>query len=268
VTERPQLYEAEGLAVESYDSFQSERQDSPIAGDCSFYLELAQAAGGAVLELGAGTGRVVWSLATAGIEVVGLDLSRSMLALAEAKRANQPPETGMRASFVEGSMESFDLGRSFALIICPFRAFQRMLSPEAQRRTLDCVRRHLQPGGHLALHLFDPRLNLLQPDIPPPEERRETVLPSSGNRVKFEIVQRRNDPLHQVMEEVWQFHELAADGAELRREQLTLTLRWTYRWEMRHLLELCGFEVVAEYSDFSKSPPAYGKEQIWVARRP
>ncbi len=45
-------------------------------------------------------------------------------------------------------------------------------------------------------------------------------------------------------------------------------MSWIYRREMRYLFELTGFEVLAEYSDFAKSPPAYGKEQIWVARKP
>ena len=44
-----------------------------------------------------------------------------------------------------------------------------------------------------------------------------------------------------------------------------MALRWTWRWELRHLLELCGFVVVAEYSDFARSGPAYGKELIVVA---
>jgi len=47
-----------------------------------------------------------------------------------------------------------------------------------------------------------------------------------------------------------------------------LTLRWTYRHEMRYLLEICGLEPIAEYSDYAGSPPAYAGEQIWVARRP
>jgi hypothetical protein len=42
-------------------------------------------------------------------------------------------------------------------------------------------------------------------------------------------------------------------------------MRWTFRYEMRHLLRLCGFRVLEEYSDFRKSPPSYGKEQVWVA---
>jgi hypothetical protein len=44
-------------------------------------------------------------------------------------------------------------------------------------------------------------------------------------------------------------------------------LRWTYRFEMRYLLEVSGFEVAAEYSDFRGSPPQYAAEQVWVARR-
>ena len=47
---------------------------------------------------------------------------------------------------------------------------------------------------------------------------------------------------------------------------LELALRWTYLWEMRHLLQLAGFVVDAEFSDFRGAPPAYGKEQIWLAR--
>jgi hypothetical protein len=45
-----------------------------------------------------------------------------------------------------------------------------------------------------------------------------------------------------------------------------MALRWTYRWELRHLLELCDLAVDAEYSDFAGSAPAYGKELILVAR--
>jgi hypothetical protein len=36
---------------------------------------------------------------------------------------------------------------------------------------------------------------------------------------------------------------------------------------MRHLLVLAGFAFESEFSDFAGAPPAYGKEQIWIARR-
>ena len=82
------------------------------------------------------------------------------------------------------------------------------------------------------------------------------------------VLRRRTEPLHQLMTEVWEFTELDEVGNTLRSERETLRMRWTYRFEMRYLLGVSGFEVEAEYSDFRGSPPAYAAEQVWVARRP
>ncbi len=70
------------------------------------------------------------------------------------------------------------------------------------------------------------------------------------------------------MAEEWEFVELSQSGVSLRRETERLELRWTYRYELRYLLELTGFRIEAEFSDFHSSPPAYGAEQVWVAARP
>ena len=45
-----------------------------------------------------------------------------------------------------------------------------------------------------------------------------------------------------------------------------MALRWTYRWELHHLLKLCGFMIEAEHGDFAGSASVYGKELIVVAR--
>jgi hypothetical protein len=69
-----------------------------------------------------------------------------------------------------------------------------------------------------------------------------------------------------LLTEVWEFAELGLEGNPLRREEETLRMRWIYRFEMRYLLEVSGFEVLGEYSDFRGSPPKYAAEQVWVAR--
>ena len=46
-----------------------------------------------------------------------------------------------------------------------------------------------------------------------------------------------------------------------------LTLRYVYRYEMQHLLELCGYKIEALYGDFRRGLFRYGGEQIWIARR-
>jgi hypothetical protein len=75
------------------------------------------------------------------------------------------------------------------------------------------------------------------------------------------------DHVNQVRRDLWRYRAFAADGTIAEEEPVELSLRWTYRWELRHLLTLAGFAVEAEYSDFAYARPAYGKEQIWIARR-
>ena len=90
--------------------------------------------------------------------------------------------------------------------------------------------------------------------------------PISGNKVQVEVLKRVNEPLFQYFTETWRFTEFGPDNATVvRQEKETLRMRWTFRYEMRHLLRLCGFRVVEDYSDFQKSPPSYGNEQVWVA---
>jgi SAM-dependent methyltransferase len=266
MNELPLYYQRPGLNVETYAVLTA--QGGPgVDGDVAFYLRHAQRTGGPVLELGAGTGRVSWALAQVGLEVVGLDLSPAMLACAQAQAADMPAGVRERVQFIRGDMADFDLTRTFSLVLIPFRGFQSLTTPEQQRRCLGCIHRHLQPGGCLIIDLFDPRLDLCLPNTPPWPTKGTVRHPRTGQPVTVESVSRSTDPLRQVFAEAWRFTETTDGGEVVRQEEETLILRWTYRWEMRYLFELTGFEVLAEFSDFHESPPAYGREQLWVVRR-
>ena len=66
--------------AEVYDAIYAGREDT------SFWQEIAAGAvGGAILELGCGTGRVLLPLARVGHEVTGIDLSERMLDVCLAK---------------------------------------------------------------------------------------------------------------------------------------------------------------------------------------
>ena len=44
-------------------------------------------------------------------------------------------------------------------------------------------------------------------------------------------------------------------------------LRYIYRWEMHHLLELCGFEILELYGDFDRSQYNESSlEMIWIVK--
>jgi SAM-dependent methyltransferase len=252
----PNAYYAQGLGVETYDLFTG---GGLLEGDVDFYLEQARGFGGPILELACGTGRILSPLAQAGHDVLGLDLSRAMLDRAALK-------PGLAAVLRQGDMRDFSIERSFALIIIAARSFQHLVDPAGQRAALSCARRHLRAGGHLILDLFDPKFELLfdpRPSAVPPREARH---PETGEWVRRSVVARDTDPLHQTVKETLRFEVLDTAGAVRATEETSWTLRWSLRQEIRYLFELCGFAAVAEYSDFKGAPPAYGHEQLWIAR--
>jgi SAM-dependent methyltransferase len=236
-------------------------------GDTKFYLGLARSLGDRVLELGCGTGRVAIPLAEAGLQVTGLDLSRGMLAEARRKAELLQSDASGRLTLVEGDMANFDLAAEFDLVVIPARAFAFLLAPEAQRSCLARVRACLRPGGGLAIDVFDPRLEWCVPGERPGQTDESGLLPN-GNTLRVRAVVRHNDAVAQVLRETWRFTETEPNGGLVREVDEVLALRWTYRYEMRHLLELAGFEAISEASGYGGEPPAYGLEQVWTCRRP
>lgn len=261
-------YEADNLCTEIYDAVAAVViPASPVDGDINFYRRLAREAGGPVLDVGCGTGRVAAALAADGHDVVGIDLSAPMLRLAERRREGLPAEVAARISLLRGDMATFALAREFPLVVTPSRVFQFMLTPEAQRQALSALRAHLRPGGRLVLDLFDPLLDRVVPSTDSPTGCIEVVHPTTGNRVTWQVTARNPDPARQLIVDDWAASEIDASGGVIRTDTERLTLRWSLRSEMRLLFEIAGLEVVADYGDFKGGPPAYGHEQVWVLRR-
>ena len=124
--------------------------------DNEFYLARMAAAGGPVLEMGSGTGRLLREALRRGIDAWGIDLSQAML---ERCRAQLPAEQSERASVADAV--SMRLGRRFTLVAAPFRVLSHVPSIEDQLRLLDTVHEHLVPGGAFVFDLYVPNPKLL-----------------------------------------------------------------------------------------------------------
>lgn len=118
------------------------------AEDLPLWHELARAAGGPVLDVGAGTGRVTLELARAGHEVVALDLDPELLAALRERAGGLPVQT------VAADARAFSLQRRFALVLAPMQTVQ--LLDGRVDDFLGCVAAHLAPGGTFAAALADP----------------------------------------------------------------------------------------------------------------
>lgn len=240
-----------------------------LRDDVAFFVEMALAAGGDVLEVACGTGRVLIPTARAGATVTGLDLSRGMLDVCRARLAAEPDDVGRRVTLHEDDMCTFDLGRTFALVTVPFRGFQHLLTVDAQRRALQRIRDHLAPGGRFVLDLFNPSLPLIGDErwLQAPLVEPEVVLPDGRRFVRsLRIVDRDWFEQVQTVEIV---HEVSWPDGRRERRAGTTRLRYLFRFEAEHLLAREGFAIEALYGGYDKAPygATYPGELVFVAVR-
>jgi SAM-dependent methyltransferase len=111
--------------------------------DLALWEELAAAAGGPVLDVGAGTGRVALHLARAGFSVTALDVDGELLAELE-RRAG---DAGLDIPTVVADAADFDVS-GFALVAVPMQTIQ--LLPD-RAGFFASARRALAPRGLVAL---------------------------------------------------------------------------------------------------------------------
>jgi SAM-dependent methyltransferase len=238
-------------------------------GDVDFFVSQAVAARGPVLELGCGTGRVLLPCARAGAAIWGLDFSETMLARCRRKLAAQPQEVRQRVVLQQGDMRNFRFDTPFQLVTIPFRPFQHLTEVEDQLACLSSIHRALADGGRLILDVFNPSLDALVDDSRCVEQPSGDPFTLPDGR----IVERREqissrDYLGQVVNAELIFHVTHPDG---RRERLvqSLQMRYLFRFEIEHLLARSGFEIVAAYGDYKRTPLEAGpaQELVYVARK-
>ena len=215
-----------------------------VTEDVDFYVAEARKAGGPVVELGVGTGRIAVPTAQAGVRVIGVDSSERMLEVcrARAEEAGVMDLLDLRL----GDLRRPPVDAQVRLVTCPFRALLHVESDEERLRTLRRIRELLLPDGRFVFDVFAPS--------------REDVEETDGRWLEREPG-------------IWE----RADW-DLRRRVLTLSVRgesgetrmalaWRSPEEWRALIERAGFEVLACYGWFDMRPYEGGEDTVWVARR-
>jgi ubiquinone/menaquinone biosynthesis C-methylase UbiE len=227
----------------SWDEAFAERYDewaADMTEDVAFYVELARAADGPLVELAVGNGRVAIPVAReTGRRVIGIDFSPAMLEQARDRAAAARVELDLR----EGDMRELALDQPAALIYCPFRALLHLPTWADRRRTFERVAGGLQPGGRFAWnafafdHAIASRLDGQHHDAPVPHTLRYAI---GDNRIDI---------------------TLDGDG--------TSSLGWATKYEWLGLIDVAGLELEALYGGFGREPfDDESREYVFVARRP
>ncbi|MCP4645573.1 MAG: class I SAM-dependent methyltransferase, partial [bacterium] len=211
-----------------------------LEGEAEFYVGQAVRIGGPALELGCGTGRIAIPMAMTGVDATGLDMSGAMLERCRDKLEAVSPVEGS-LELVEGDMTEFELERTFDFIAIPYRSFMHLMTSEAQRSCLKCVRRHLNEQGTLILNLWAAKPSAIAAQLNTDDDQLEYVgrYPVPGTEISMldHCAAEYNEFAQSLVEEHL-LQEIDGDGNVLGTETLHLTRTWlTYR-EMDNLVRL------------------------------
>jgi len=215
-----------------------------VTEDVGFYVDQALAAGGPVVELAVGTGRIAIPIAEAGIPVIGVDASPEMLAVARAAA-----ESAGVVELVDlrlGDLRDPPVSERVPLAICPFRSLLHMETEAEKLRALRAVHRLLEPEGRFVFDVFAPRPDDIEETHGRWLEREPGI---------FELA---------VWDEGTRTLALSVRSGEAAA---TFRLHWLSAPEWLRLLDQAGFEVEALYGWFDLRPCEDDEDMVFVCRR-
>jgi 2-polyprenyl-3-methyl-5-hydroxy-6-metoxy-1,4-benzoquinol methylase len=234
-------------------------QDEGYYDDYPLTEQWARSAGGPLLDLACGTGRMALRLAEQGYQVTGVDITPEMIARARQKAAMQ----GVSIEWVVADARAFHLQKQFPFIYMLENVFQFFLTREDQEAMLARVREHLLPQGRFLFETRNPTpRNLQQVRYPEPQQ---FALPDGGQLVATE--QQHYDPMTQIQHYTRHLTFLHPGG---QREERThrVALRYVYPQEMEALLYYNGLQIRACYGSWQQEPlTATSRSMIYVCQK-
>ncbi len=245
------------LRAETYDYFFPDRSWETVG-----WVRLARRYGRRVVQWMCATGELACGLARRDLQVTGVDLTPEMLRVAERRGAALPPD--QRPLWVEDDVRDATLPHhDYDMAFIAGNAFGHMLTREEQLDALTTVRRHLRPGGGLALAL-----------APAPTEShpRQTRIsgparPTPPGLTLRQVVHTRYDADPRMLA----VHEQVEVrlGEQQRMFEYAFSLRLFTPDEVVHLLTRAGFVGVGMFGDFDLRPwSASAPQWIVCAERP
>jgi len=215
--------------AEVYDDWYDDVSD--VAATVAMVTRLA--AGGPVLELGVGTGRLAIPMAQAGLEVHGVDTSEAML-----RQLREKPG-GDRVQCVTGDMVHDAPTGPFAVVLVAYNTFFNLPTADRQREAMGQIAGRLAVGGHLIIEAF-------VPDDPAPQGSQVSLRSMTADRVVLSVSV--DDPAQQRAEghliELTEGH-----GVRLR----PWSIRWARPSELDDMASTAGLTLAQRWGDVTGS---------------
>ena len=223
-----------------YDAFVRAEADLP------FWLEECSAFPGAVLELMCGTGRLSLPLRRAGIDLVCVDGSLSMLDVLRGKLALG----GLSAPVIHCDVAALPFSAGFALAILPFQSFNELVTPMEQLAALRGVAAALRPGGRLVFTAHNPPVRLRGVAQGLTEVTRAPFGLGGEVAVALDVRYRPDEGMVEGVEVVT---ALDADGRIVAEHRLPIRFALIDLPTLQARLREAGFDTEAVYGSYDRS---------------
>jgi len=207
---------------------------------------------GLVLELGCGTGSMTRRLVDRGYDMIGIDYSEEMLAIA---RENSSDDYNIL--YLCQDMREFELYGTVAAVVSVCDSMNYILSEEELRKVFRLVNNYLDPGG---LFIFDLDTEYAYKEIlgdnTIAENREEGSFIWENTYYEDEMVNEVNLTLFLPEEE------------DLYRKYEETHYRKAYSIEViTRLIEEAGMELVAVYDMLTEKKPKKDSERVYIIAR-
>ncbi len=228
--------------------------------DIPFLVEEMREAGGPVLELACGSGRVTFPLAQEEYEVWGIDNSPEMLKIFEDKKKNEDPRVVKRIHISQQDMCDFQIEQKFKLIMIPFNSFLLLTDRNDFDRCLQCCLRHLDDDGRFIIDVFSPNFELCAVKEPKMQFLQHFYIQATRKVVVLWELARR-DMANQLIDIDFLYEEYDQDGKVTQRVH-NLKMSIIFRYELLYLLEKNGFLVMDVFGNYDRSEFSQTSPQI------
>lgn len=239
--------------AESYDQLTTDVRYSKWADYLEKHFKKCSLPVHTVLDLACGTGSLSAELSLRGYEMIGVDQSAEMLAVAVEKCRDLSGEAPI---FLNQPMEKLDLYGTIDACVCCLDSVNYVTKPAALRRAFSRVHLFLMPGG---LFVFD---------VKPPE-----ILAGADGEMYLDETEEtycvwRADysPRRRILTYGMDIFRLCEDGSWERGEEIHEEYAYSLE-ELEEYLREAGFVDVRRWGNLKMRTPNDGEERVFFTAR-
>ena len=210
-----------------------------------------------ILELCCGSGRLTIPLAKEGINICGVDNSKTMLEQAKVKAKNEK----LDIPFIEADIRNLDLANTYDLIFIPFNSIHHLYENQDLFNTFKVVEKHLKDEGVFIFDCYNPNIQYITEAEKGKNKIAEYI---TADERKVIIEQTMNYESNTQINRI-EWHYFINDAFHSVQN---LDMRMYFPQELDTYLKWSGFDILHKFGNFDEDPfDANSEKQVFVCKK-